>query len=280
MQQRGFTLIELVVTMSIIGALLLVLVPVVGSVMGVDQRKASRELASTIRYLNDEAVIRNAPMRLAYDLDHNTWWVEAADGPVRIFQNRTKEEAFAEFMEEKKESDEQVANEAETRNAGSRSTSDLLTALMPEGLGDEAAAAGGGLLASLFGGGGGPPTRGSDYAPNEFHPLGDEEDDFVRRQLPSDVRFWGVWTPATDEVVRPLDQFEREAMEQQDPENQKWTVVYTHIFPAGYMEDTVIYLSDDDGDDITTILVEPLTGRVKVTKGLEDLPDLSDREQR
>jgi prepilin-type N-terminal cleavage/methylation domain-containing protein len=280
LKQRGFTLIELVVTMSIIAALLLVMVPIISNVLGVDQRKASRELASTLRYLNDEAVVRNAPMRLAYDLDHNTWWVEAADGPVRIFKDRDAKDAFREYLADKAESDEQVANDADTRNAGAKSTSDLFTALMPEGLTDEAtASAGGGLLSSLFGGDA-LDGRGGEYRPNEFHPLGDEEDDFARRQLPSDVRFWGVWTPATDEVIKPLDEYEREAMEQEDPANQEWTVAYTHIFPAGYMEDTVIYMSNPEGDSMTTITVEPLTGRVVVRKGLIELPDISDREQR
>ena len=280
MKQRGFTLIELVVTMSIIGALLLVMVPLIGNVLDVDQRKASRELASTLRYLNDEAVVRNAPMRLAYDLDHNTWWVEAADGPVRIFRDRDAKEAFREFMEEKKESDERVADEASSRRSSSPSMSELMSQMLPEGLNADAAAGGASLMASLFGGGGDSAERGGEYAPNEFHPLGEEEDDFARRELPGDVRFWGAWTPATDDVVKPLSEFEREAMEQEDPEDQKWTIVYTHIFPAGYMEDTVLYLSNAEGDSITTITVEPLTGRVLVVKGLEELPDISDREQR
>jgi prepilin-type N-terminal cleavage/methylation domain-containing protein len=278
-QQHGFTLIELVVTMSIIGALLLVLLPVVNNVLGVDQRKASRELASTLRFLNDESVVRNAPMRLAYDLDHNTWWVEAADGPVRIFRDRKGKEAFDEFLAEKKESDEEVAERA----ASTRSTStvtDLIGQLMPEGLSDDAAVGGAGLLSSLFGGGGGPDARGGEYRPNEFRPLGEDDSDFSKRELPSDVRFWGVWTPATDEIVKPMDPYEREAMEKEDPADQKWTVAYTHIFPAGYMEDTVLYLSDESGDDMTTIIVEPLTGRVRVIKGMEELPDISDREQR
>ncbi len=279
MQQRGFTLIELVVTMSIIGALLLVLIPVINSVLGVDQRKSSRELAATLRYLNDEAVVRNAPMRLAYDLDHNTWWVEAADGPVRIFKDRTQKDAFDEFMADKKDSDQRVADEAEGRKSTSTVT-DMLSQLMPEGLTDDAAAGGAALMSSLFGGASGPSARGGEYTPNEFRPLGTEEDDFARRQLPADVRFWGVWTPATDDVVKPMDPYEREAMETEDSADQKWTVVYTHIFPAGYMEDTVIYLSDETGDDMTTITVEPLTGRVLVKKGMEDLPDISDREQR
>ncbi len=280
MKQRGFTLIELVVTMSIIAALLLVMVPIISNVLGVDQRKASRELASTLRYLNDEAVVRNAPMRLAYDLDHNTWWVEAADGPVRIFKDRDAKDAFREYLEEKAESDLRVAEDRDTRNVGARSTSDLITALMPEGLTDEASAASGSLLTSLFGGGTNVEARGGEYAPNEFRAMGQEDDDFGRRQLPTDVRFWGVWTPAVNEVVKPLDEYEREAMEEEDPEDQQWTVVYTHIFPAGYMEDTVIYLSNEEGDSMTTITVEPLTGRVVVKKGLEDLPDISDREQR
>ena len=143
---------------------------------------------------------------------------------------------------------------------------------------------GGGMLSALFGGGGfAPGAAGNEYKPNEFTPIGssDEDEKFIQRELPRGVRFVGAWTPQyDDEVVAPLDEYELEAMLQEDPEDQKWTIVYTHIFPGGYIEDTVVYLGDDTGTDLMSITIEPLTARVQVTKGQAELPDLRDREQR
>ncbi len=276
----GFTLIEMIVVMSIISALLLVMLPVLSSVLGVDQRKAAQELSATLRYVYDESVVQNAPMRIAYDLDHNRWWVEVADGPVRIFRDRGEKEAFDEFLADKAESDADVAEKSERERQNIPTMSELFSQLGPSD--DEGGGGGAGMMGAIFGGGGmAPGARGGEYKPNEFHPLGDEEDDFAARELPGDVRFWGVWTPQSgDEVVKPMDEYELAAMRDTPAEEQKWTVVYTHIFPGGYMEDTVVYLSNPEGDDITSIVVEPLTGRVRVIKGLEDLPDLRDREQR
>ncbi len=284
---RGLTVIELVVVLALIGILMVVAVPTMRAVFGADLREATLELAQTIRYVRAEAVLRNTPMRIAYDLDGSAWWVEAADGAVRIFRNRDEREAFAEFLTEKAEADERVREDADRRRSAGPTQSDLMAQLLGDQAGgDEAGGMGGmgGLLGGLFGGGGGfaPGVRGGEYNPNQFGPiLGDVEGDehLVRRELGA-VRFAGVWTPQYDQPVEPLDEYELEAMMRELPEDQKWTVVYTHVFPGAYTEDSVIYLSDETGDDIYSIRVEPLTGLVEVEKGRIDLPDLSDRELR
>jgi len=40
--------------------------------------------------------------------------------------------------------------------------------------------------------------------------------------------------------------------------------VYLYFFPKGYTEFAVIHLSDEDGEDFMTLVVNPLTGRVDV----------------
>jgi prepilin-type N-terminal cleavage/methylation domain-containing protein len=282
---RGVTVIELVVVLALLSILLLVSIPALKTVFGVDLRQSSREMAATIRYVYEESMIRNMPMRIAYDLDSNNWWVEAADGAVRIFKDRDAREAFADFMAEKAESDAEVREEAEfKRSLGSQGGDILGQVFAGTEDGGESAMQGMGLLGGLFGGGGGfaPGARGGEYQVNQFTPIGDPEEDgeFVRRELPRGVRFIGVWTPAYDEVVEPMDEYELEAMLREDPEDQTWTIVYTHIFPGGYIEDSVVYLGDEAGTDLMSIAIEPLTARVQVTKGRADLPDLDDREQR
>jgi prepilin-type N-terminal cleavage/methylation domain-containing protein len=283
---RGFTLIELAVVLALFGVMMLVAVPTLRTIFGADLKASAVELAQTLRFVQDEAVLKNMTMRIAYDLDGRQWWIEAADGPVRIFRDRDAKDAFAEFLEAKAESDAEVAEDASHRRSTGPSQSDLMAQLFggEEGAGE---GMGGGLLSSLFGGGGGisPAARGGEFNPNQFSPYtGDtdlEAEPFEPRKLPDGVRFAGVWTPAFgDEPALPMDEYEIEAMLREPPENQAWTVVYTHIFPGRYIEDTVIYLSDESGETVWSILVEPLTGHVELIPGQVPLPDISHREQR
>lgn len=278
--QQGLTLIEVVVVLALVGVLLLAAVPSMRAVMGVDLKSASRELAASLRYVYDEASVRNIVMRVAYDLDNHTWWVEAADSEVRIFASRKEREAFDEFMAAKAISDEEVKEKAKLRKSSQPSMAELGTMLG----GDEAGGAGGGALGGLLGGmlGGGALSASSGVGQssvNQFSALGDEDEAFAKRRLPGSTQFWGVWTPQHDEVVRPMDEFEVEAMLREDASAQKWRVVYTHIFPGGYMEDTVVYLSDEDGETITSLMVDPLIGRVRTIQDKIDVPDARDRER-
>ena len=113
LRQQGLTLIEIVVVLTLVGTLMLAAVPSLRAVFEVNLRTASRELAATLRYVYDEAAVQNITMRVVYDLDHSTWWVEGADSDVRIFANRDQKEAFAEWQEQKALSDEEVKEKLE-----------------------------------------------------------------------------------------------------------------------------------------------------------------------
>ena len=106
--QRGTTLIEIIVVLALAAVMLAVAVPTMATILGVDKRRASRELAATMRWTYEEATIRNQPMRIAYDLDHGTYWVEAADSEVRIHKDWRAKETWDTFLEDKAESDQRV----------------------------------------------------------------------------------------------------------------------------------------------------------------------------
>ncbi len=274
--QRGLTLIEVVVVLALVGVLLLAAVPSMRAVLDVDLKSASRELAGTLRYVYDEASVRNLVMRVAYDLDNRTWWVEAADSDVRIFSNRKEREDFDDFMEKKKLSDEQVNERAQLRQTKKPTMSELGEMMG----GDQGGGGGalGGLLGGMLGGGLSAKTGVGQYSVNQFSPVGGDEA-FEKHVLPGSTRFWGVWTPQHDEVLRPMDEFEAEAMLRESEEDQRWRVVYTHIFPGGYMEDTVVYLSDESGETITSLVVDPLIGRVRSIQDKVEVPDTRDRDR-
>lgn len=273
---QGLTLIEVVVVLALVGVLLMAAVPSIRAVMGVDLKSASRELAASLRYVYDEASVRNIVMRIAYDLDNSSWWVEAADSDVRIFRNSREKEAFDDFMEKKTISDERVVERARLRKSNEPSLSELSEMFGGDSGGDGGL---GGLLGGMLSGGLSAQTGVGRYAVNQFSPLGDTDEAFDKRALPGSTRFWGVWTPQHDDVVRPMDEFEAEAMLREDAEDQRWRVVYTHIFPGGYMEDTVVYLSDEAGETITSLVIDPLIGRVRVIQDKVEVPDTRDRDR-
>jgi general secretion pathway protein H len=81
---RGFTLIELVIVISLIALLAGLAAPAIGSVTGANAKKAAGELAGAMRYLYDTAALRHATCRMALDLDTRAWWAECAPGDVAI----------------------------------------------------------------------------------------------------------------------------------------------------------------------------------------------------
>jgi general secretion pathway protein H len=68
MRRRGFTLLELVIVIAIIGLLLGSAVIAVGSLTGTKAKEASAELAGTIRLLYDSAALTGRTCRLVFDL--------------------------------------------------------------------------------------------------------------------------------------------------------------------------------------------------------------------
>jgi general secretion pathway protein H len=81
---RGFTLVELMIVVGLIGVLAVAIMPALGSISGSNARKAAGELAGSLRYLFDTAALRNQTCRLGLDLDERTTWAECAPGAVGV----------------------------------------------------------------------------------------------------------------------------------------------------------------------------------------------------
>ncbi len=273
----GFTLIELIVVMALLGIMMAVAIPSLRTVLGVERRQASREAAAMLRSVYQEAAVQNYPLRIAWDIDARSYLVEASDGQARIFRSHDDKSKFDEFMAGKKVQDEVARARAENKRGPTQGI-DLNAALANAG--DQSQNVAGGLLMGLLGGGigGGPIGVGSGtYAPGQWHPY--EGEGFGKHELPESVHFCGIWTPAHEEPVRPLTPEELESEQGKPDDERQPRILYTHVFPGGWMEDTLVFLCDEDGTDITSLVVEPLMGRVKVVEGEEPVPRMDDRRE-
>ena len=76
---RGFTLIELIVSISI-GLIVMALVTVsINNIRRADLKKSSGMMSSAMRYLYNLAVINNTPYRMVIDMEKGAFWGEAME---------------------------------------------------------------------------------------------------------------------------------------------------------------------------------------------------------
>ena len=73
---EGFTLIEILVVMVILGGLLFVAVPKFREFTDINLKSASRNLSGTIKYLYNESIFKKNIYKLAFDIDNGEYWVE------------------------------------------------------------------------------------------------------------------------------------------------------------------------------------------------------------
>lgn len=73
--RKGFTLLELVIVIMVIGILGTLLIPRLPDISASKLKSASRKMAGTISYLYDRSAARQVVLRMTLDLDKNEYYV-------------------------------------------------------------------------------------------------------------------------------------------------------------------------------------------------------------
>lgn len=103
---RGFTLIEVLVTVGLIAIISAILIPDIGQIFRESLEAFARKNANLFRESRDHALLTSRVVRVRFDLDEQTYWVEDAPGnfllPTKKFLEE-KEDALRFASDEDKE---------------------------------------------------------------------------------------------------------------------------------------------------------------------------------
>ena len=92
--RRGVTLIELMVVIALMGMLAMVGLPSLNALLGIEQQAAVKEMAQTLVWLREEAMLRNVAFRVEMNLDRRTWNIKVGEPDTLIFATAEEAEEF------------------------------------------------------------------------------------------------------------------------------------------------------------------------------------------
>jgi general secretion pathway protein H len=233
--QGGFTLLEIMVVLAIIGVVMGIAVQGVRSFANSDLRASSTKMAGAIRYIFDRASTTGRIHRLVIDFEERKYWAEASDDHFYIGHERETEET------------RRLDAEAQAREAEEKARQ-----------------------SELAGGTDSPAVDISRYQPQEFRPKRAEFSAFKEIAvkavtLPRTVKLAGLFTPRLAEpqgtgrayiYFFPLGLTEAALVYLSDRDGQKFYTLVVHpltgrvIVNNRYVEAPVNEQFDDEGNKI------------------------------
>jgi general secretion pathway protein H len=73
---RGFTLIELMVVIVVLGIMMTLIIPQLGNIGDANLKRSARHLTGMIRFLRDESQAKKTVYRLRFDIQGGKYWAE------------------------------------------------------------------------------------------------------------------------------------------------------------------------------------------------------------
>jgi general secretion pathway protein H len=221
----GFTLIELMVAMLVVMLMATMGVKGFRSVTKSNLREATAHFSGAVRYLFDRASITGKYHRLVIDLNDGQYWAEVSDD--KFYAPNQAETASEQRKREEKEAaadEDERKRQEKQRDLYSSSASSSSSAA---------------------------PTSFdmSKLEVGEFRPKRPRFAAFKEMALKpvklKKLRIRSVYTPRlTDPVTSGR--------------------AYLYFYPLGQTEPAIITLSDESGESIYSLVVHPITGRVRI----------------
>lgn len=73
---RGFTLIELMIVIVVLGVMLTLIIPRLGELGDANLKRSARHLTGMIRFLRDDSQAKKAVYRIRFDIQNGHYWAE------------------------------------------------------------------------------------------------------------------------------------------------------------------------------------------------------------
>jgi general secretion pathway protein H len=229
---QGFTLIEVMVAMMVIALIATIGVKGFRTVTKGNLREGSAHMAGAIRFLFDRASITGKYHRLVIDLNEGRYWAEVSDdrfyapNQAESEPERQKREAKEDAVEE----DERKRKEKQELLYGNSSSS------------SSSSSTSGASSSSSFDM---SKMEVGEFRPRRARFAAFKETALKPVTLKKEVRIKSVYTPRmTDPVTAGR--------------------VYLYFYPLGQTEPAVITLTDKSGETVFSLVVHPITGKVKI----------------
>lgn len=216
----GFTLIEILVVLCIVGVLAALSVRGLRSLARSDLRASVSHLSGAIRYLFDRASTTGQYHRLVIDLETGRYWAEVSDDAFYLPRDPETESSAKKLAALEAELDEKDARRKEM-----------------------AAASG--------------DVDMSKVLPMDFRPKKARFGAFKESNL----------KPVTMKNTEVMDVFTPRVA---DPVTKGRAYIY--FFPLGQTEPAIIHLSDPQEQTIYSLVVHPITGRVRIYNSYVEPP--------
>jgi prepilin-type N-terminal cleavage/methylation domain-containing protein len=73
---RGFTLIEMMIVIVVLGVMLALIIPRLGEIGDANLKRSARHLTGMVRFLRDESQAQKKVYRLRFDVTDGRYWIE------------------------------------------------------------------------------------------------------------------------------------------------------------------------------------------------------------